>query len=159
MSAGYDQLWRTQHDARPVDVTGRVWHRSGDVGHLDVAGRLWIEGRSVHVITADGAAITPVPVEVAVERLDGIARVAAVGVGPTGCQQLVVVVEDAAADDGIATADLVARVRAAVSHPVAAVLTVGALPVDIRHNTKIDRAAVARWAGAVLTGGRAKRAW
>ena len=159
MSAGYDQLWRTQHDARPVDVTGRVWHRSGDVGHLDVAGRLWIEGRSVHVITADGAAVTPVPVEVAVEQLDGIARVAAVGVGPTGCQQLVVVVEDEAAGDGIAAADLAARVRAAVSHPVAAVLTVGALPVDIRHNTKIDRAAVARWAGAVLTGGRAKRSW
>jgi hypothetical protein len=39
------------------------------------------------------------------------------------------------------------------------VLTVGSLPVDIRHNTKIDRTAVASWAAGVLSGGRAKRAW
>ena len=159
MSAGYDQLWRTQFDARPTAADGVVWHRSGDVGHLDADGRLWIEGRSVHVIAADAAPITPVPVEVAVERLDGIDRVAAVGVGPSGCQQLIVVVEDAKGSDGIASAELAARVRAVVAHPVAAVLTVGALPVDIRHNTKIDRAAVARWAGDVLQGGRAKRGW
>ena len=159
MSAGYDQLWRTQHEARPTDVTGAVWHRSGDVGHLDADGRLWIEGRSVHVITADDAAVTPVPVEVAVERLAGISRVAAVGVGPAGCQQLVVVVEDARMADGIAPPDLAERVRTVVAHPVAAVLTVRALPVDIRHNTKIDRAAVATWAGDVLSGGRAKRGW
>ena len=159
MSAGYDQLWRTQFDARPTAADGAVWHRSGDVGHLDADGRLWIEGRSVHVIDADGAPITPVPVEVAVERLDGVDRVAAVGVGPPGCQQLIVVVEDTAGKDGIAGPELSARVRAIVDHPVAAVLTVGALPVDIRHNTKIDRAAVARWAGDVLQGGRAKRGW
>jgi hypothetical protein len=28
------------------------------------------------------------------------------------------------------------------------------LPVDIRHNSKIDRAAVAEWATRVLSGGR-----
>jgi acyl-coenzyme A synthetase/AMP-(fatty) acid ligase/pimeloyl-ACP methyl ester carboxylesterase len=159
MSAGYDQLWRTQFDARPIDAAGATWHRTGDVGHLDDAGRLWVEGRSVHVIAADGVAITPVPVEVAVERLDGIDRAAAVGVGPTGCQQLVVVIEHATGADGVAGAALCARVRASVDHPVAAVLTVGALPVDIRHNTKIDRTAVARWAGEVLSGRRAKRSW
>jgi len=27
------------------------------------------------------------------------------------------------------------------------------LPVDIRHNSKIDRVAVARWASGVLAGG------
>ena len=159
MSAGYDQLWRTQFDARPAAADGAVWHRSGDVGHLDADGRLWIEGRSVHVIDAVGAPITPVPVEVAAERLDGVDRVAAVGVGPRGCQQLVVVVEEASGHDGIAAPELAARVRVAVDHPVAAVLTVGALPVDIRHNTKIDRTAVARWAADVLQGGRAKRGW
>jgi hypothetical protein len=42
---------------------------------------------------------------------------------------------------------------------VAAVLTLGALPVDIRHNTKIDRTAVAEWASAVLSGSKARRKW
>lgn len=37
---------------------------------------------------------------------------------------------------------------------VAAVLLVPALPVDKRHNSKIDRTRVARWAEQVLAGGR-----
>jgi acyl-coenzyme A synthetase/AMP-(fatty) acid ligase len=159
VSDGYDQLWRTERDARPVDARGVVWHRSGDVGRIDAAGRLWIEGRSVHVIHSGRGAITPVPIEVAAEHLTGIERCAAVGVGPRGCQQLVVVVEDAGAPEGLATAELASRVRDAVTEPVAAVLAVHALPVDIRHNTKIDRSAVAAWAAAVLSGGRARRSW
>jgi acyl-coenzyme A synthetase/AMP-(fatty) acid ligase len=159
MSDGYDELWRTERDSRPVDPDGRVWHRSGDVGHVDGGGMLWIEGRSVHVIDGPDGAVTPVPVEVAVERLDGVARTAAVGVGPRGCQQLVVVLEDATADEGLAEAPLAERVRAVVERPVAAVLSARALPVDIRHNTKIDRTLVGTWAAAVLAGGRAARPW
>ncbi|MCU1394204.1 MAG: putative fatty-acid--CoA ligase [Ilumatobacteraceae bacterium] len=159
LSDGYDQLWRTQHAARPVDGVGETWHRTGDVGHVGDDGVLWIEGRSVHVIHADGGPITPVPVEVAVERLDGIERAAAVGVGPVGCQQLAVVVEDASADAGIASRARTSAVREVVPHAVAAVLTVPNLPVDIRHNTKIDRTAVAAWATAVLAGDRARVTW
>jgi hypothetical protein len=100
-----------------------------------------------------------VPVEVAIECLDGIERCAAVGVGPRGCQQLVVVIEDADGVDGLAPADVAERVRAAVGHRIAAVMSVRELPVDIRHNTKIDRTAVAKWAAAVLAGHVVKRPW
>jgi len=79
-------------------------------------------------------------------------------VGPAGCQQLVVVVERAGAD-GLADDATAAAVRSAIAAPVAAVLQVSALPVDIRHNTKIDRTAVAAWATDVLGGGRARRSW
>jgi olefin beta-lactone synthetase len=159
LSDGYDQLWRTERDARPTDAEGRSWHRSGDVGHLDAHGRLWIEGRSVHVVHAADGPITPVPVEVAVERLEGVDRCAAVGVGPLGCQQLVVVVEQPNNDDGLADDEVSSSVRDAVERSVAAVLTVRALPVDIRHNTKIDRTAVAEWAAGVLSGKRTKPTW
>ena len=74
-------------------------------------------------------------------------------------QRLVVIVEDAHRRAGLASADLAARVRAVVAPDVAAVLVVPALPVDIRHNTKIDRAAVARWATALLAGNRARPSW
>lgn len=158
-SAGYDQLFAIERDARPTGDDGVTWHRSGDVGHLDADGRLWIEGRSVHVIDHADGPVTPVPVEVAVERLDGVARCAAVGVGPAGRQQLVVVVEDVGRDAGLAGEAVAAAVRAAVDHPVSAVLTVRALPVDIRHNTKIDRLAVARWASRVLSGARDRPRW
>lgn len=159
VSDGYDQLWKTEHDARPVGSDGTIWHRSGDVGHIDADGLLWIEGRSVHVVHAATGPITPVPIEIAVEALDAIDRVAAVGIGPIGCQQLVVVIEHPEGHDGLAPEPLSASVRAVVEHPVAAVLSVRSLPVDIRHNTKIDRMAVAAWASEVLAGAKAKRPW
>ncbi len=98
-----------------------------------------------------------VPVERLVERSLGLRRVAAVGVGPLGIQQLVVVIEDPAAPDGPADSGVTAAVREAVSAPVASVLTASKLPVDIRHNAKIDRALVASWASDLLAGRRAKR--
>ena len=159
LSDGYDRRWATQHEARPTDDSGRQWHRSGDVGHIDSNGRLWIEGRSVHVVHSAFGPVTPVPVEVAIEALAGIERCAAVGVGPFGCQQLVVVVKRGDSAEGLADPATADAVRAAVEHPVAAVLTAAVLPVDIRHNTKIDRSLVASWATDVLAGGRAKRPW
>jgi len=65
------------------------------------------------------------------------------------------VVEGAAgplADPALADA-----VRREVGRPVAAVLAVPELPTDIRHNAKIDRARMARWATAVLAGDRVRR--
>jgi hypothetical protein len=49
---------------------------------------------------------------------------------------------------------LAERVRAVASVDIAAVFVVPALPVDKRHNSKIDRSRVALWASAVLAGGR-----
>lgn len=159
VSDGYLDLWALERQARPPapveDHDGATWHRSGDVGHLDGEGRLWVEGRLVHVIWAAGEPVTSVPVERLVERSLGITRSAAVGVGPHGRQQLVVVVENAAAPAGLADDETAARVRDVVAHPVAAVLSLPSMPVDIRHNAKIDRAAVADWAAALLAGRRA----
>ena len=90
------------------------------------------------------------------ERGSGIARSAAVGVGPVGVQQLVVVLEDPASKPGLASTASTDEVRRLVARPVAAVLTLRQLPVDIRHNAKIDRTAVAGWVEAVLAGRRAR---
>ena len=151
VSDGYLGMWGTQRAARPG---AGQWHRSGDVGHVDALGRLWVEGRAVHVIHTAAGPVTPVPVERIVERALEVSRAAAVGVGPVGSQQLVVVVEQPGADDGPAPSGITDRVRAVVDRPVAAVLAVDALPVDIRHNAKIDRSAVAAWASTLLAGGR-----
>lgn len=152
VSEGYLGLWAIERLARPGSGG---WHRTGDVGHIDASGRLWVEGRSVHVITSADGSITSVPVERTIERTLG-RRTAAVGVGPVGAQQLVVVLEQAGAPAGQVAASRIAEVREALDVPVAAVLSVPALPVDIRHNAKIDRVAVAEWADAVLAGRRAR---
>ena len=156
LSVGYDGLWATTDRARTVDERGVEWHRTGDVGHLDAAGRLWVEGRMAHVVaTADGP-VTPVPLEIAVELATGL-RCAVTGVGPPGCAQVVVVVEHEGKAD-LAGRDLDRTVRdAVVPQAIAAVLTAPAFPVDSRHNSKIDRTRLGRWAGALLAGGSAPR--
>jgi olefin beta-lactone synthetase len=59
---------------------------------------------------------------------------------------------------GLAPAALAAQVRAAVAPlDVAAVLVTEAIPTDIRHNSKIDRARMARWAEDILAGGKVGR--
>ena len=145
----YDALWFTDQLA----AAHPGWHRTGDVGMLDAQGRLWVQGRFVHVITGPDGPLTPVGIEQRVEHEVGDegTPAAAVGVGPAGTQQVVVVLSgpgdlrvDTARSD---------RVRAAAGVPVAAVLRKDALPVDIRHNSKIDRAALARWAAQELAGG------
>ena len=151
----YDRLWATER--RSSRDAG--WHRSGDVGHLDDDGRLWVEGRMVHVITTADGVVTPVGIERRVESLPHVALAAAVGVGPTGTQQVVVVVATDPRPPGgrLAPYSLTAAVRRVVDVPVAAVLVVPKLPVDIRHNSKIDRARVAGWAATMLAGERAGR--
>lgn len=153
MKEGYDKLWVTQHrSAQPLR-----WHRSGDVGHLDTEGRLWIEGRTIHVISTAGGPVTPVGIERAVESLAEVRDAAAVGVGPAGTQQVVVVVVvpgDRRRRPHLAPPALAEQVRAVTAVDVAAVLVVPALPVDKRHNSKIDRTRVASWASTVLAGRR-----
>jgi len=158
MSAGYDSLWLTEHNARPVlTMSGeaRTWHRTGDVGHLDIEGNLWIEGRSVHILHTAGGPVTPVPLEIAVEALPDIVRAAVVGVGPMGAQHIVIVVETSQNSEGPASTDLARAVRSVVMpHAVAAVWTTKHLPVDIRHNSKIDRTRVAVEMSSILSGSK-----
>jgi acyl-CoA synthetase (AMP-forming)/AMP-acid ligase II/pimeloyl-ACP methyl ester carboxylesterase len=121
----YDRLWLTQQESNRLPG----WHRTGDVGHFDAAGRLWVEGRLAHVVTSPGGVVTPVGAEQAIERLDGVRLAAIAGVGPAGTQAVVAVVET------------VPPARKAQ-------------PTDIRHNAKIDRTRLSRWASRVLAGGR-----
>jgi acyl-CoA synthetase (AMP-forming)/AMP-acid ligase II/pimeloyl-ACP methyl ester carboxylesterase len=152
MLEGYDRLWLTDRRAK-AGTAAEPWHRTGDVGHFDDEGRLWVEGRLPHIIVTASGVLTPVGIEQRAETT-GIPRAAAVGVGPRGTQQLVVIAEGEPA--GVLPLERADAVRAAVGVPVAAVLGMPALPTDIRHNSKIDRALLAAWATDVLGGGRAR---
>lgn len=169
-SQGYDALADVERRARPIvvhaDGTTRRWHRSGDLGHMDDQGRLWIEGRVVHALHTAHGLLTPVPFEIATETVAGVGRAAAVGVGPLGVQHVVMVIERKPVQPAsrrwgrrieLADTGLAHEVRSAVaiSHPtvsIAAVIVIDRLPVDIRHNAKIDRTALARRIEAFLAG-------
>lgn len=144
----YDRLWATER----ASSRDPGWHRTGDVGRLDGEGRLWIGGRLGHVITTPDGPLAPVRIEQAVQQLPAVRQAACVGVGPRGTQAVVVIVVADGASEGLADLALTSAVRGAAGVDVAAVLVRRELPVDIRHRSKIDRAALADWAGAKLAG-------
>ncbi|MEE6262730.1 alpha/beta fold hydrolase [Plantactinospora sonchi] len=148
----YDALWLTER----ASSRNPGWHRTGDVGRLDPDGRLWVQGRLAHVLVTAEGVLTPVGIEQQVESLPQVARAAVVGVGPRGVAQVVVVAETRppVRRPRLAGRELADAVRGVVAPPVAAVLLVPSLPTDIRHNSKIDRSRLSRWAERVLAGGR-----
>ena len=112
-----------------VAVDGRRWHRTGDAGRFDAEGRLWLLGRCAAGSRRGGRVLYPLQVEAAVRETTG-ARAAFIDLDG---RRLVVVA---------GTADLDA-VRASVAWAdLDGVLSVPALPLDRRHNAKIDRPAL-----------------
>ncbi|MEB2316213.1 MAG: fatty acid CoA ligase family protein [Xanthomonadaceae bacterium] len=136
-----------------ADGSSRILHRMGDLGWIDEGGRLWFCGRkSQRVEAADGPLYTE-QVEPVFNTHAAVRRSALVGVGEKGAQMPVLCVElepgtPEAARERI-EAELLnlgqrhphtARVQRLLFHP--------RFPVDIRHNAKIGREALARWASA-----------
>ncbi len=131
--------------AAKTDWEGRVAHRTGDLASRDAEGRLWFAGRKVHVVqTADGP-LYSVPCEEVFNRHPQVRRSALVAVGQEPV--LVVELEPGVTASPATTAELLAL--GAEQTRTAGITDVRyhpALPVDIRHNSKIDRAALAIWA-------------
>jgi len=145
-----DTYWQREAQtrlAKMVDDEGATWHRMGDLGWMDEAGRLWYCGRkSERVITADGTLYTEC-VEGIVNAVRGVYRSALVGVGPEAARIPAVVVEP---EPGQRKAPLIARVaeRLAEHEITRAIQRIElhkSLPVDIRHNAKIQRGRLADW--------------
>ena len=75
------------------------------------------------------------------------------GIGPIDVQQIVIVVETINSNDGPAEAELTRAVRTALAPlTIASVWATKKLPVDIRHNSKIDRTAVSKKMSQILAG-------
>ena len=136
--------------AKIPDARGGVWHRMGDVGRLDPEGRLWFLGRKAHRLETERGTLWPVPLENAFDTTRGVARSALVGVGPRGAERAVLVVERAQPAERVH--ELLPRLRQRSSElgnaaePITDFLFHPHLPVDARHNAKIRREDLKRWA-------------
>lgn len=134
---------------------GGVAHRMGDVGYLDDAGRLWFCGRKAQrVVTAQGTLFT-VPCEGVFNAHPAVFRSALVGVDRgRGTEPVMVVELDPEAgrvDRAGITGELLARAAEhEVTRSIRTVLFHPRFPVDVRHNAKIGREKLARWAAGRL---------
>ena len=114
-----------------TSIEGEVWHRTGDAGYLDVQGRLWLLGRcSARIQDAKGT-LYPFAVECVAMSFSFVRRAAFVSVGG----KRVLAVEGAAP---ISRGNLTALQSALLWAPVDEVRQVRRIPVDARHNAKVN---------------------
>ncbi len=107
-----------------IDEDGTRWHRTGDVGRVDGTGRLWLLGRLEQVIVRGGQVLHPLAVEMAAREALGLQRTALVE-----HRDRITLVVEGRTDLGRAR-----QVHASIER----VVTVEAIPVDVRHNGKVD---------------------
>jgi acyl-CoA synthetase (AMP-forming)/AMP-acid ligase II len=150
-------------DRRPNSLSGlrsqkseiaTVWHRMGDCGYLDAEGRLWFCGRvAERVETAEGPMYTE-PCEQVFRTHPQVARCALVVLGPRGRQTPAVVIEPKAGTPVRTASERQAFAGALCQLAIRYPHTAGIrrfyfhsrLPVDVRHNAKIHRLSLAKWA-------------
>jgi acyl-CoA synthetase (AMP-forming)/AMP-acid ligase II len=144
------------------------WHRMGDVGYVDEQKRFWYCGRKSHrVETADGVIFTDC-IESVLNTITFVRRTALIGIGARPRQTPVIVYElnlprtiyadrsDPAAPrmpkqlvPGIVRA-LEEKVKQQNLLGIRHFLRHPRLPVDVRHNAKINREQLAVWAATKL---------
>lgn len=136
----------------------QFWHRMGDVGYLDNSGLLWFCGRKAHIVQTTQGRMFSVCCEAILDEHPAIYRSALVGIGPAGSQTPVIVAEP---EEGRypPTADQTHKLieemlelasQNDLTSGIKIFLLYRSLPVDTRHNVKINREALARWAAQML---------
>jgi len=152
VTRSYDHLPEATAAAKVADpVAGRIWHRMGDCGTLDESGLLWFCGRKVErVQLADGRTLHTEPCEAPFRIHPWVKRCALIGLGLPGAQTPALVVEATvrSAQDQVTLAE---ELRAlGRKHPSASAIRLfyfhPSFPVDVRHNAKIHRLTLAKWA-------------
>ncbi len=120
-----------------IHVDGNVWHRTGDAGWLDEKGRIWLLGRCAEKLPnfpapaglPAGALIYPFAVECALREAFPEIRMAAIAW--QGARTLVV--------GGICSHGETAEIqRKAEELGIRNIIHIGRIPLDRRHNAKID---------------------
>jgi acyl-coenzyme A synthetase/AMP-(fatty) acid ligase len=152
-----------------------VWHRMGDVGYLDDLGRFWYCGRKSHRVESPDGALYTEKVEAVFNQHPLVRRTALVGIGKRPQQEPILVFEPMTVDPnaleghqdslgrritrGAALRDVAAELEsqalnAGLAGKIRRFLRHDGFPVDVRHNSKINREALAAWAECELKSSR-----
>ncbi|MCC7084958.1 MAG: AMP-binding protein [Pirellulales bacterium] len=141
--------------AKIQDIDGRrFWHRMGDVGRLDEQDRFWFWGRMSQRVTTVSGHMFTIPCEAIFNQHPRIYRSALVGIGSRGQQIPAIVVEPlpgAMPSTRMEIKQLIGELRelavtAAHTTMIERIFIRKSLPVDVRHNVKINREQLAVWA-------------
>jgi acyl-CoA synthetase (AMP-forming)/AMP-acid ligase II len=143
VTRAYHQLPLATARAKIYDGA-KVWHRLGDLGYLDAQARVWFCGRAAHRVTTATGFLYSVCCEAIFNAHPQVRRSALVGLGAAPHQLPLLVLETTTRLTGAARKKLVGELLAlgsanACTREITQLEFCAALPVDIRHNAKIDR--------------------
>ena len=128
-----------------------TWHRMGDLGRIDAEGRLWYLGRKAHRVETGNGLFLPEAVEGVINSHPQVRRSALIGWTEAGRTVPAVCIELLRPEDR-RDWDTIRRElrelagRFGVTQAIRHFFLHPGFPVDIRHNAKIDRTALALWA-------------
>lgn len=130
------------------------WHRLGDTGYIDDKKRLWTCGRVGHRVISKEGPVMPLLTEPIFDSHPQVHRSGLVGVNFNGAEIPVICVQ-LNLEKEVSEKDIrKSLLKMAASHPstkaIQHVLFVKKLPVDPRHNSKIERPTLAKWASKKL---------
>ena len=127
---------------------GKIWHRIGDVGWIDEKDRFWFCGRKAHRVVTSRGTFFSIPTESIFNQHPAVRRAALAGFpDPLAPEFRIPVIFIEPADPAASDAERAAHLRELkqiasesffmpIQHVV---LLRGELPVDVRHNAKINR--------------------
>ena len=144
VTKGYYQNSNSTEMAKIVS-DGILWHRMGDLGYIDQDNFLWYCGRKSHAVSWRGDTFYPAQVETIFNQHPRVKRSALIQDRKTG--KPIVVVQKFDGGTEIETMFLMDLKNLAQSFDVTKKIqdfrAINVLPVDVRHNIKIDRLALA----------------
>lgn len=130
------------------------WHRMGDTGYFDDEGKLWFCGRKAHMVFTPEERLFSVKCEAIFNQHAAIYRSALVGIGAKG-QQIPAIVCEPETEQYPESESAQIQLRNElqqlgnqnnITQSIRHVLFHRSLPVDTRHNVKINREALSHWA-------------
>jgi acyl-CoA synthetase (AMP-forming)/AMP-acid ligase II len=130
-----------------IGVDGTTWHRTGDAGYFDESGRLWLVGRCSAAIEDSRGSVYPFQVEYAVRAVRGIRQAALIRLG----KERVLVIETVGRDF---QSDCAAAGRCISAFDIDRIIAVRRIPMDKRHDAKVDYPALHRLMNGRLSRGR-----
>ena len=118
-------------------VGNTVWHRTGDAGYFDSTGRLWLVGRCAVALSDYRGTVYPFQVEYAVSAVRGVRRAALIEKDG----DRVLVLETSGREFRTSCAE---AAKCVANFDIDRLLTVPRIPVDRRHDAKVDYPALSR---------------
>jgi len=129
-----------------------IWHRMGDLGYTDEKDRIWFCGRKAHRVETPDGLLAPVQCEPIFNQHPAVKRTALVGLGERGKQRPVILVELEKSFSGKDKKKLIDDLLTMgeeyekTSQIKDIIIYDKPFPVDVRHNTKIQRQKMVDWA-------------